>query len=251
MLIYVFARVLLHVLLFSQKIYGAEIEMKVRPGDNITLYCDRPITHGFIVWIRNCSHEHQPSLILDYKTMFQETFRRFSFPRNSSVNSFDLHITNITVSDLGLYYCAELERKVNNEIGILYSTDLYYYGNRTTRVSLAVTLSSGPFTTVFPPLVSDCFLCWTLLFSVCPVCVLFCSICVYCLCKKTDQGTEDKGKTKSRNTFEGGDDDEVCYASLDVTTRRQKRIMKKQLQSSDFSTYAAVRTDIVKNTFLQ
>ncbi|XP_057188658.1 uncharacterized protein LOC130553610 [Triplophysa rosa] len=239
---------LIYGLLFSQReIYGAEIE--VSPGDNITLICDCPLTHGYnIAWIRNCSHEHQPPLIIDHLIMDETNFPRFSFLKNSNMNSFDLHITNITVSDLGLYYCAEYKRQFN---GIMYT---YHYGNRTTRLSLAgkknfVTACSGPSSTVSPSLVSDCFLCWTLLFSVCPVCVLFSSICVYCLCQKktTDVGTDHKENMKSRNALEGGDDDEVCYASLDVITRRPKRLKKKQPQNSDFSTYAAVRTDTVQN----
>ncbi|XP_056591402.1 uncharacterized protein LOC130410638 [Triplophysa dalaica] len=182
---------LMYVSLFCQiRICGAEIEMKVRPGDNITIICDRPITHGSFVWIRNCSHEHQPSLIIDFTNLYvtYERFPHFSILQNSN-NSFDLHITNITVSDLGLYYCAEFESKLNkDEKGCTYMSDVYYYGNRRTRVSLAVT--SGPYTTVSPPPVSNCFSCCTVLFSVCPVCVLFCSICVYCLCQKKTAGCE-------------------------------------------------------------
>ncbi|KTF73652.1 hypothetical protein cypCar_00042695 [Cyprinus carpio] len=125
--------------------------MKVRPGDNITLYCDRSVTLGsVVVWIRNCSHESQPSLIIDYKKLELEIFQRFSFIHNTYNNSHDLHITNISVSDLGLYYCAKVEKK-----------------------------------------------------------------CV---------------------------DEEVCYASLDVITKRQKQRKTKRVQSSDFSTYAQVRT---------
>ncbi|XP_057186869.1 uncharacterized protein LOC130552543 [Triplophysa rosa] len=242
--------VLIYILLFRHReVYGAEIELKVRPGDNITLICDRPLTRGsIIVWIRNCSHEHQSSLIIDHQKTYHETFRRFSFPKSTNINSFDVHITNIKVSDLGLYYCAEYEKKIDkDEKGITYS-DVYYYGYQTTRLSLDVTACSGPSSTVSPPL-SDCFLCWTLLFSVCPVCVLFSSICVYCLCQKktTGGGTDHRENVKTRNIPEGDDDDEVCYASLDVTTRRPKRLKKKQPQSSDFSTYAPVRTDTVQN----
>ncbi|XP_056592341.1 uncharacterized protein LOC130411602 [Triplophysa dalaica] len=237
------------VLLRERRIYGAEIEVKVRPGDNITLYCDRPLTHGsVIVWIRNCSHEHQPSLTIDFQKSYQETLGHFTLPKNTNINSFDLHITNITASDLGLYYCAEYEKKINkDENGIIRSSDVYNYGNQTTRLSFAVTTCSGPSSTVSPPPASDCFLCWTLLFSVCPVCVLFCLICVYCLCqKKTTDGGTDLKEHKGRNSPEG-DDDEVCYASLEVTTRRQKRLKRKQPQCSDFSTYAPIRTHTVQN----
>uniref|UniRef100_A0A8C1GEZ4 Ig-like domain-containing protein n=1 Tax=Cyprinus carpio TaxID=7962 RepID=A0A8C1GEZ4_CYPCA len=127
------------VLLFHQKlIFGEEVEMKVRPGDNITLYCDRSVTLGsVVVWIRNCSHESQPSLIIDYKKLELEIFQRFSFIHNTYNNSHDLHITNISVSDLGLYYCAKVEKKVNqDEKGILSRSEVYYNGNQTTRLSL-------------------------------------------------------------------------------------------------------------------
>ncbi len=114
------------------------MEMKVSPGDNITLYCDRSVTLGsVVVWIRNCSRENQPSLIIHYMKLYLETFQRFSFIHNPYNNSYDLHITNISVSDLGLYYCAKVENKVNaNEKGIISSSEVYYYGNRTTRLSL-------------------------------------------------------------------------------------------------------------------
>ncbi|XP_073716100.1 uncharacterized protein [Misgurnus anguillicaudatus] len=229
--------------------------MKVRPGDNITLHCDRPITGGLgIVWMKNSSYENQPSLMIDYRKMNKETIRRFSFPKNSNINSFDLHINNITVFDLGLYYCAEYVKKVNkDEEGMIYSSDVYYYGNRTTCLSLAVTSCSGPSSTTVspPPPVSDCSLCWMLLVSVCVVCFLICFICVYCLChrKTTDGGTVNREKIKMRNTCEGIDDKEVCYASLDVKARRQIRPKKKQRQSSDVSIYAPVKTDTVQ-TFL-
>ncbi len=114
------------------------MEMKVSPGDNITLYCDRSVTLGsVVVWIRNCSHENQPSLIIHYMKLDLEIFQRFSFIHNPYNNSYDLHITNISVSDLGLYYCAEVENKVNqDEKGIISGSEVYNYGNRIIRLSL-------------------------------------------------------------------------------------------------------------------
>ncbi|XP_048053359.1 uncharacterized protein LOC125272517 isoform X2 [Megalobrama amblycephala] len=163
--------VLLCVFLFSQKIIsGAEEEMKVRPGDNITLYCDRSLTHGIIVWIRNCSQENQTSLIIDFTKWGQEILWHFSSLHNRSSNSYDLHITNISVSDLGLYYCAEVENKVNYENGIIYSSKVYYYGNRKTRLSLAVSLMLSSSTS--PPL-----LVYQTVFSA----GRCCSVCVRCV----------------------------------------------------------------------
>ncbi len=114
------------------------MEMKVSPGDNITLYCDCNATLGSVIeWIRNCSHENQPSLIIDYMKLYLEIFQRFTFIQNSYNNSYNLHITNISVSDLGLYYCAKVESKVNeNEKGFISRSEVYSYGNRTTRLSL-------------------------------------------------------------------------------------------------------------------
>ncbi len=204
------------------------MEMKVSPGDNITLYCDCTVTLGSVVeWIRNCSHENQPSLIIDYMKLYLKIFQRFTFIQNSYNNSYNLHITNISVSDLGLYYCAKLETKVNeNEKGFISRSEVYSYGNRTTRLSLKgkktvsyynivcclcnsgklyllseVTLlklifiidlclfySEQVTSCSEPSAPPDCVLCWTLLFSVCPVCVLLSFISVLCLCCKKTTG---------------------------------------------------------------
>ncbi len=114
------------------------MEMKVSPGDNITLYCDCNATLGsVVVWIRNCSHENQPSLIIHFRKLYLEIFHRFSFNHNPYNNSYDLHITNISVSDLGLYYCAKVENTVNqDEKGIISGSEVYNYGNRIIRLSL-------------------------------------------------------------------------------------------------------------------
>ncbi|KAI7810568.1 hypothetical protein IRJ41_003733 [Triplophysa rosa] len=184
--------IIIYVFLFSQKrINGSEIEMKVRPGDNITLYCDCPLTCGFNnVWIRKSSYEHGPPLIIDYRIVDQESFQRFRFIDNPTNNSVDLLITNISVSDLGLYYCAEYERKLQqDENGFIYPSDVYYYGNLTTRLSLAV-----PSESTHPEVSELRCNCWMLLLSVCSVCVLLSSLlsaaCVYCLCRTQTTGLE-------------------------------------------------------------
>ncbi|KAL1282597.1 hypothetical protein QQF64_001400 [Cirrhinus molitorella] len=171
------ALIALMFLLFHQKrIYGEEVEMKVTPGDNITLYCDRSLTLGLsIVWIRNCSHENQPSLIIDFRKLDEEIFQRFSFIHNPYNNSYDLHITNISASDLGLYYCAALQTNIKKDEKGISLSEVYYYGNQTT-LSLEVASCSEPSA---PP---DCLLCWMLLFSVCPMCFLLSSVCLFCLC---------------------------------------------------------------------
>jgi len=108
------------------------VGMRVKAGDSITLYsdCVNPLG-SHIVWMRNCSHEHQPSLLIDSTKLFLQMFPRFSFVQNRSSNSYDLHIENVSVSDEGIYYCAIDERKVNRAMGSQYQS-----GNRRTRLSV-------------------------------------------------------------------------------------------------------------------
>uniref|UniRef100_A0A8C1HYK9 Immunoglobulin domain-containing protein n=2 Tax=Cyprinus carpio TaxID=7962 RepID=A0A8C1HYK9_CYPCA len=119
-------------------VFGAEVDMRVKAGDSITLYSDCVIPLGsFIVWWRNCSHEHQPSLFIDSSKIFNEKFPRFSFVPNSSRNSYDLHITNVSVSDEGVYYCAKRESIISKDVnGIIHEKSEYEYGNKTTRLSV-------------------------------------------------------------------------------------------------------------------
>ncbi|KAL7841137.1 hypothetical protein SRHO_G00248280 [Serrasalmus rhombeus] len=81
--------------LFS-RISGAEVEMRVRPGDDVTLYSDCVWKRGYnAVWFRNSSHKH-----------------------------------------LGLYFCARQETKIINDgTGVIRYEDIYHYGSRSTRLS--------------------------------------------------------------------------------------------------------------------
>ena len=91
------------------------VELTVRPGQNVTLYCDCKLTTNVnLVWYRNCSHEYQPTLSLNWKDRdeglfeYEENGRNFfhlNILWNASSNSYDLLIKNITDSHLGLYYC--------------------------------------------------------------------------------------------------------------------------------------------------
>ncbi|XP_076878638.1 uncharacterized protein LOC143527358 [Brachyhypopomus gauderio] len=103
------------------------------------------------------------------------------------------------------------------------------------------------------PPVQECGVCWTLLITVCPVCVLLSSLlsstCVYCFCHKRHTAAEVEQKCnvqsqiqKHPQTEEQAGGDEVCYTSLNVLTGGQKRSKKKRIQNSDFSTYSEVRT---------
>ncbi|XP_042285950.1 uncharacterized protein LOC121909452 isoform X2 [Thunnus maccoyii] len=122
-------------------ISGSVLEVTVRPGDNITLYCDCKTSPGvFIVWFRNCSHMNQPSLVLrtkyeggvvprDSKEILNP-FPHFHLLKNQSFRSYDLLIMNITDSDEGLYYCGT-ERNMVEDKTTISLRKVYSYGNAT------------------------------------------------------------------------------------------------------------------------
>ncbi|KAL6467207.1 hypothetical protein MHYP_G00250110 [Metynnis hypsauchen] len=244
------------ILFFSLKLVpGAEVEKPVKLGDDVTLYSDCVWKIGFnAVWFRNCSHEHQPPLIITSTDLMHSTLPRYSAVWNPSNQTHDLLVKNVTESDLGLYYCAIHEKKVTKaNSGVILNEDVYHYGNTSTRLSLSgkITISDllilVTLTPSIPP-VSDCSICWKLLVSVCPVCVLLSSTCVHCIYRnrsaaqfKPDQRETDRRKSQRKNEAEG---EEVCYAALDLPSRGQKRLKKKKkrVETSDFSTYSEVRT---------
>ncbi|XP_064819040.1 uncharacterized protein LOC135536708 [Oncorhynchus masou masou] len=242
-------------------ISAAEVELRVRPGDNITLYCDCIITTGVhIMWYRNCSHNYQPPLFIstyDFHKILQDIpkpFPGYNVVWNPSNNSYDLLIENITESDLGLYYCGTKEKKVVDDGGKggIEQKELYHYGNITTRISIDI---SPPESSSSSPDV-DCGLCWMLLFSLCPVSALLSSLlsstCVYSFCRTTaptetqvplnrttSRGSDSREQTTVR---EEGD---LCYASLDIRQGLKRPKKKKTTKNSDFSTYSAINSSRV------
>eukprot|EP00063_Salmo_salar_P063557 XP_014038392.1 PREDICTED: uncharacterized protein LOC106591693 [Salmo salar] len=163
-------------------ISAAEVEMRVRPGDNITLYCDCNITSGiYIMWYRNCSHKYQPPLVILTKFLSSISLPGFNVLWNPSNISYDLLIENITESDLGLYYCGTVKYKFQEGKRMKYK-ELVHCGNITTRISLE-TSPPEPSSSSPPPV--DCGLCWMLLFSLCPVSALLYSACVYSFYRTT------------------------------------------------------------------
>ncbi|KAL7856263.1 hypothetical protein AOLI_G00198670 [Acnodon oligacanthus] len=179
------------------RISGAEVEMRVRPGDDVTLYSDCVWKSGFnTVWFRNCSHDRQPPLIVSIMDFLHGPHPHYSFVWNPSNQTHDLVVKNVSVSDLGLYYCAVREKKVTEDkTGGGVQKDVYHYGNRATRLAL---LEMTPST---PP-VSDCRVCWKLLVSVCPVCVLLSSTCLYCIYRHTTTGSKERRKPLTGNVFQ-------------------------------------------------
>ncbi|XP_041642208.1 uncharacterized protein LOC121509061 [Cheilinus undulatus] len=230
-------------------ISGSTLEVTVKPGDNITLYCDCKIPTGvYIMWYRNCSHENQPPLVLelvpDKRTQsidawdYLSPLPRFHFVKNQSSGSYDLLIENITDSDEGLYYCGTKEKKVQEDEKIK-ATTVYRYSNMTTRVHCE---STEPYS----PVTQDCSVCWMLLFSICPALAalssFLSSVLVYHLCKKTAGEPKTNGKRPDREEKRREDEDEgVCYAALEIRQTSQ-RPTKKRSQSSDSTTYSAINT---------
>ncbi|XP_038127926.1 uncharacterized protein LOC119774475 isoform X1 [Cyprinodon tularosa] len=211
-------------------ISASMLETIVRPGDNITLYCDcRPSTGVYIVWFRNCSHQHQPTLVIKaHKTSREKEnlhHPRFTFLKNQSSDTYDLLIINVTDSDEGLYYCGTIEPK--------WTENVYVYGNITTRIKLYA--GSGFLDQNISRPVEECGSCWKLLFSVCPavslLSALFSLLLVYLLClKKANDEAEDKRCDISRQT-EGALDVRVLYSPLEIHAPSQRMMRKRTIQS--------------------
>ncbi|KAF4071697.1 hypothetical protein AMELA_G00276250 [Ameiurus melas] len=213
----------------QKRISGAEVETRVRRGDDVTLYSDCVVKHGFYsVWFRNCSHEDQPRLMVSQSNIMHDVFPRYSFDFNVSTNVHNLLIKNVTESDQGVYYCAIHEIKIVTEKdGLIKNWDVYHYGNRSTRLAVLGT---------DPP-------CYTALQTPRPRVyqsgVLAGSWVVSKV--KADLAGSDKRMTRRRDEDE---EDEVCYASLDIQNLKKTTKMKRKMrvQHSDFSTYSEVRT---------
>ncbi|KAI4877148.1 hypothetical protein NFI96_030786 [Prochilodus magdalenae] len=242
---------------------GIIVEMRVKQGDNATIYCDCTYQSKFLIaWFIKPYNEQPPLIHLTEDT----TPPRYSRVWNYTKGTYDLLVVNIPESDLGLYYCALHEIKFtrgrNGERG---REDVYHKGNRTTFLSfLDATVpctapSRRPFTiqTTSPPPVSDCSVCWKLLVSVCPVCILLASVvsstCVYCIYRsrtKADGAAERRGNMEMRNHNEvgdggGGGGGDVSYASLNILNTGQRQLKKRTAESSDLCTYSEVRTERV------
>ncbi|XP_036418628.1 uncharacterized protein LOC118802257 [Colossoma macropomum] len=234
-------------------ICGILVEMRIKPGDDVTIYCDCTRQGGFnIVWLIKPLQEHQPPLI---NVTEDSIFPRYSRVWNNSKGTYDLLVKSITESELGLYYCTLHEIKFSrNKNGEILKEDVYHDGNRTTFLSFQVisdtTVPCANLTqTTSTPPVSDCSVCWKLLVSVCPACVLLSSVvsstCVYCICRnrtKADRRADQRGNMKMRKHNQVGGDD-VCYASLDVPSGGKKQLKKRTAERSDLCTYSEVKAE--------
>ncbi|KAI4877146.1 hypothetical protein NFI96_030784, partial [Prochilodus magdalenae] len=180
----------------------------------------------------NRFHQHQPPLIISATAQdqharlydgMQSPLARYSFVWNSSSSTHDLQVKNVSESDLGLYYCALREKKVTeDETGVVVRKDVYRYGNRTTRLSL---LGRKKLRAVEAENTENL--------------------------KSSELNKVPEWKHSLPHTYQVSEsqmslnqpqvgEDGVCYASLDLLPRREKRL-KKRVESSEFSTYSEVR----------
>ncbi|CAN9510445.1 unnamed protein product [Ophioblennius macclurei] len=235
---------------FGRQDWISESEVRVTPGDNITLHCDCQLALGvFIRWYRNCSHRNQPSLIMGtqskdrYELNSEERewqfklsyFGHFELVRNSSSNTYDLMITNISDSEEGLYYCGTEQSQVKDQDKIT-RTYVYTFGNAT-----KIILDLREPEPHVPLVISNT--CWILLFSLCPL-----SAALSCLCSSLlfyHLGRKRGLQSARQSSDTGGErrlnqDEDVCYAALDI--RQPSQRPKRKKQESDFSTYSAVKT---------
>ncbi|XP_057188700.1 uncharacterized protein LOC130553640 [Triplophysa rosa] len=217
-----------------QRIFGTDVNVRVKPGDNVTIFCDCVIPAVNMIWIRNESYANLSSILMSAENWFSGMFPRFSFVLNSSTHSFDLHIANVSIYDEGIYYCAEANKEITEVNGMLESSVEYQYGNRKTHLAV---LDSIPASTE-PPVKTDPsnnMTLWMLLGSLCPVCLILCFICICCLCqqkKNTASGVE----TQARNRHD--EENDVHYASINTASIQKQ---PRRSPRSDFSTYSEVR----------
>uniref|UniRef100_A0A3Q0S579 Ig-like domain-containing protein n=1 Tax=Amphilophus citrinellus TaxID=61819 RepID=A0A3Q0S579_AMPCI len=128
-------------------ISGSVVDLTVRLGENITLYCDCKIsTEEYIVWYRNCTHENQPRLVLQLKedpwkqisdrATSVNSLPRFHFVKSQFSGSYDLLIMNISDSDEGLYYCGTEKEHLVDEASVKVKY-VHRYGSNTTRILIS------------------------------------------------------------------------------------------------------------------
>ncbi|XP_008274240.1 uncharacterized protein LOC103353180 isoform X1 [Stegastes partitus] len=232
-------------------ISGSVLEVTARPEDNITVYCDCKISKGvYIVWFRNCSHENQPTLVLEtladqLKDGANSKIPRFAFERNFSSDSYDLLIKNITHADEGLYYCGTMQLKVDNK-GVITAEYTYRYNNMTTRITVNSTEpfdynANEPHQHETPKL---CHVCWTLLFSLSPAFVVLSSLLFYRPWQTTAKRPQDDEKSSdTEGQMRRIVDEDVYCAALEIYQATQQP-KKKTKWSSELSicTYSVVTT---------
>ncbi|XP_056228342.1 uncharacterized protein LOC130166666 [Seriola aureovittata] len=198
-------------------------EVTVRPGGNITLYCDCKTSTGvYIVWFRNCSHEKQPTLVL--KTIGNSgddirnpndplrLFPHFEFLKYLSSDSYDLLIRNITDSDEGLYYCGTQQMKVEDE-ELITSKYIYNYGSVTTRIICGKEDNADRKTCLHSGVVPWMMVVFTPALTILSSFLSF--ILVYHFCQKTDYEPEvHQKRPNSTGQTRQNQDEDVCLTRV-------------------------------------
>ncbi|KAK2911988.1 hypothetical protein Q8A67_004121 [Cirrhinus molitorella] len=223
---------------------GTLVEVVVRPGDNAAVPCDCEIVEGQdIQWVNICPSQIQPPLIISAYDSLLKPIPRFSVFSNDASKSYDLVIENITEADLGLYYCSRVEKKQIMQNSILFEKDVYHTGDTLIKLTYA-SPESPP-----EPVAVDCWQCWLILQTVCPTCSLLSAIlafvCGYRCCHKTvpkeSEIQQSCSETQGQLSQQQDAHIEVCYASLNVPKRGNKRTKSNRMQSSDFSVYDGIK----------
>ncbi|KAI7813360.1 hypothetical protein IRJ41_016678 [Triplophysa rosa] len=181
------------------RVSGKLVEVVVRPGDNAILLCDREIVGGQDTrWVKICSSQIQPPLIVSAQQTLLLPISRFSVLWDNISKSFDLMIENITDADLGLYYCSTVEKQIIEHDRLSFEKEVYHTGDTLTKLTYASSDDnecSGSSETHHDS-VSECWQCWLILLTVCPACSLFSASLAF-LCGKSCY--HKKGETRIVN----------------------------------------------------
>ncbi|KAL2097676.1 hypothetical protein ACEWY4_006883 [Coilia grayii] len=168
-------------------------EKRVKQGGNVYLLCDinTNMTGLHTKWFRNCSHSHQPPLVISPTLLSEKSMSRFILRKNNR-DSYDLEIRGVTESDLGTYYCAitkkedEIEQcgKTITRVLLTENVDKCEESVKKTDSSASAPL---PAPSLPPPPLTDCGQCWMMVYILSAVCSLLCVILISICIKKDTQ----------------------------------------------------------------
>ncbi|XP_041930803.1 uncharacterized protein LOC121694386 [Alosa sapidissima] len=239
--------------LVCQRVSSIDMELHVRPGDDIILYCDRVKKTGSdIVWFRGFSADAQTCTNISVMEAYRNQVYNLSAtshltPVWNAVNqSYDLEINGVRELDRGLYYCASEDKVRPLQSETVAWRKVYNFSKDAIWVSVTgscVTLDAVP--TTCSPFPWECGQCWVVLVSLCLACVLLSAVissaCVYCLCSKTDKGITESGLPQNRTDMQVNrnrrqiEDGDLCYASLNLPIVKNKQRQNKRTHNSDFT----------------
>ncbi|XP_051958289.1 uncharacterized protein LOC127626506 isoform X1 [Xyrauchen texanus] len=242
------------------KVSGTLVKVVVKPGDNAILHCDRQIIEGQdIQWVKICSAQIQPPLIISAYNTLLFPYPRFSLSWNNTSKSHDLEIENITEADLGLYYCTRVEKKRIEHNRMIFEREVYHLGETLTKLTYGASSdpkhldSSACSLNVSSGTHSDpnchCWQCWLILQTMCPACSLLSAmlafVCGYKCCHKTVlkqfEGLPSSFEMQRQQNQEQDVHADIYYASLNIPKRGSKLAKSKRLPNSDYSVYNDIK----------